>query len=92
VDYTIGDLVRISCAFTVNGTAADPTAVTAKVKAGDGIVTTYSGAQVSKDSTGNYHVDVPITAAGRWYYRFEGTGAVIAATEDSFNVGTSAFY
>jgi hypothetical protein len=91
-DYNIGDLVRISCVFTVSGTPADPTAVTAKVKAGDGTVTAYTSLQVSKDSTGHYHVDVPLTKAGCWTYRFEATGTVVAAAEEAFNVRTSAFY
>jgi len=87
--YDVGDSVRISGSFTVLNVATDPTAVLMKVKkpgATESTVYDYGQAQVVKDSTGKFHVDIIIDRSGRWYYRWEGTGACYAASEDSFMV------
>lgn len=94
--YDIGDQARMSGAFTTvsSGAAADPTAITVIYRKPNGVETTLvygTDAAVIKDSTGNYHADVTIDMSGRWYYRFEGTGAVIAAGETYFDVRISAF-
>jgi hypothetical protein len=86
--YDPASKIRLSCRFTVAGVLTDPTTVTLKVKDPAGVVTTYtySGGQITKDSTGNYHRDLTPSLAGRWYYRYIATGAVDATTEDSFRV------
>lgn len=92
--YDKGDLVRVTAAFTnAAGTATDPTTVVCKVRSPSGITTyTYgTDAELVKDSTGNYHLDINITADGQWWYRWEGTGAVQQAGEGSFTVARSAF-
>ncbi len=94
--YDIGDQARVSAAFTLvsNGAAADPSAISCKVRKPDGTVTTLvygTDAALVKDSTGNYHADVTIDQFGRWFYRFTGTGSVIAADELWFDVEQSAF-
>lgn len=48
-------------------------------------------AVVTKDSTGNYHVDVDLTIAGQWFYRFEGAGAVVAADEVAITAKATVF-
>ena len=91
--YDIGDGIRLSGAFTVNDVATDPTAITLRVK--DPVNSTgrytYALSQVSKTSTGNYYKDITVSTAGKWFYRWEGTGAVIAADEVWFNVRLSEF-
>lgn len=85
--YDVGDRVKIQGSFTdANGTAADPTAVAVKVRDPSGNVSTYTYAlsQVTKQETGVYYMYVTIDEAGEWWYRFEGTGAVIAADEMHF--------
>ena len=93
MSITIGDLVRVSATFTVSGTATDPATVTLKVRDPSGTTTTYTygAATVTKDSTGAYHRDVSATTAGRWLYRWEGTGTAQAAEEAAFDVEPSAF-
>ena len=88
--YTIGDLVRVSATFTVANVATDPTTVACEVIDPLGVTTTPA---VTKDSTGNYHADVDLTAAyhGVWVYRFSGTGACQAAMQAEFFVEPSAF-
>lgn len=94
VAYDIGDVARLSSAFTnTAGAAADPTAVTVKVRppSGEIITRTYAASEIVKDSTGNYHFDYTILEEGVHYYKFYGTGAVVAAEESSFEVQTSEF-
>lgn len=91
--YDVGDKVRISCAFTSGGVAIDPTTIVCKVKEPDLTLTTatYALAQIVKDSAGVYHYDFTIDQAGSHWYRFEGTGTVVAAAEDEFLVRKSGF-
>lgn len=92
--YDIGDSVRLSVTFTVGTTPTDPTTITAKVRNAAGTVTTYTyaAAQITKDSTGVYHLDITVNLSGTWVYRFEGTGTCIAAIEQILYVEPSAFY
>lgn len=91
--YDKGDLVRLTATFTNSaGVATDPTAVTCQVKSPSATTTyTYNPGTVVKDSTGVYHLDVSASAAGQWWYRWEGTGAVEQADEGTFVVEASAF-
>jgi hypothetical protein len=93
--YDIGDLVRIATdpVFSVGGTATDPTAVSLQVRTPTGVVTeyTYALGQVTKAATGSYYADVSATADGVWYWRWEGTGAAMAAAEGCFVVRASVF-
>jgi hypothetical protein len=91
-NYVAGAVVRITGAFTASGTPTDPTTITLSLKGGTGglVQFTYAASQIVRDSAGNYHYDYTIPASGQFFYRWEGTGAVIAAAEGSF-VSTSAF-
>jgi hypothetical protein len=88
--YDLGDLVRVSGAFTNSaGTAQDPTVVKASVRTPAGVVTTYTygvDAGLVKDSTGNYHLDVSAAEIGWYYYRWFSTGTGQAADEGWFEV------
>jgi hypothetical protein len=57
--YDVGDRVQPSADF-----GADQTTVTATVRAPDGTLTDYSGAGVTHDSVGVYHVDYDTTQVG----------------------------
>jgi hypothetical protein len=95
-----GDVVRVrtndpdvagSGFKDVAGVLTDPTAVKLKWRAAGGPTTTWvylTDSQVVKDSVGVYHADIPVTMAGLHYFRLEGTGAVVAAEESTFSVGT----
>lgn len=92
--FPIGQLVRLSAAFADdNGSAIDPTTITCKIKRPSGLVTTltYAASGVTKDSVGNYHVDVVVDTVGIWHYRFEGTGTVTTADETIFYGEATAF-
>jgi hypothetical protein len=87
-EYDIGDKVRSSVVFANSaGTSTDPTAVTFAWRIGDGTVTTYTNgvdAELVKDDTGDYHVDLTLATAGVYYVRWLGTGTVASADEDTW--------
>ena len=87
--YDVGDKIRLSAAFVdIGNNPADPTTVTVKYKAPTTATVTkvyITDAEVIKDATGNYHIDVSINEAGGWKFRWEGTGAVEAAAQATFD-------
>lgn len=91
--YDLGDLVRISGVFKdAAGEAIDPTSVSFRLRDPAGTVTTYVygvAAELVKDSTGNYHIDVGASASGTWRYRWQSTGTGQAAEEGAFVVEPS---
>lgn len=86
--YDVGDKIRLSVTFTSGSTPTDPTTVAVKIKEPDGTITS---ATPTKDDAGDYHYDWSIVQSGRHWYRFEGTGAVVAAAEADFMVRESEF-
>ena len=90
--YDVGNQVQLAAVFTnTAGAATDPTAITLRVRLPDNSVQTYTyaAAQVVKSSTGNYYYNYTTTQYGVHYYRFEGTGALTAASDNSFTVTAS---
>lgn len=87
--YVVGALVRLYAEFRdLDANDVAPSTITCRVKAPDGTTTTPA---VTLDALGRYHAEVSITAAGTFYYRFEGTGAAQAAEERTFVVAPTAF-
>lgn len=94
-NYDLGDLVRCTGNFkNTAGADINPTTITCQIKKPDSTITSYTygtDAELIRDSTGNYHLDVNANAVGRWYYRFSSTGTGQAAAEGSFRVLSSKF-
>lgn len=89
--YEQGNLIRLAGSFidVSSGQPLDPAVVKFRVRAPDGTTTEYThGTDVAlvKDSTGNYHVDLPADQAGRYTYRFFSTGTGMAARDRVFVV------
>ena len=94
--YDQKDLVRCTATWTNSaGTKIDPTAVIFKFKFTlSGTITTYTygvDAELVKEETGVYHVDIDANASGTWYYRFESTGTGQGADETHFIIHESEF-
>lgn len=93
--YDKGDLVRSSVAFlNASSVATDPTTITVKVEDPSQNESTYvygTDADVVKDSTGNYHLDVTPDETGTWVVRWIGTGTVAQVDEDPFYCKRSDF-
>ena len=72
----------------------DPTSVIFSVRQPDGTVTTYIfgiDGELTNTAVGVYELDLgPVSLAGFWTYRAQGTGAVEAVTEGDFSVKPSA--
>lgn len=83
--YDVGDRVRWTCTYTdSDGAAQDPTSVYFSIEDPSGNVVTYQygvDAEVIRDSTGVYHVDVDKDEAGTWTVRGYSTGTGKAAVE-----------
>lgn len=82
--YNYGTQIRFTVLFTnaVTTVPEDPTEIILGIKY-EGYPTTnfyYTSGQVQKDSIGNYHYDYTSASGGTYYYAWQGTGAVIAAT------------
>ncbi len=90
--YDIGDVVRCTASITsVGGVYVDPTTLVFYVKSPDGITTDYTyGAdpEVIKAGVGQYYIDVDLSEAGQWHYRYVST-TPNASGESSFHVGES---
>lgn len=86
--YELNDAPKLTVAFTSGGSPADPTTVTATVRKPDGTVTNYTvtAGQIVKDSVGNYHLTITADVAGRWSYKFSGTGTVVDTEQGVFYV------
>lgn len=85
--YDIGDQVRVQASFRdLDGDLTNPTSTTLKYKDPSGNVTTVNNGDISNDGTGVKYYDITVDEAGQWWYRFSGTGAVVAAEEAFFTV------
>lgn len=92
--YDIGDRVHVTAAFTVSSVATDPTTVVFKYKDPSGTITTLTygiDPEIVRSAEGNYYVDLDVDEQGDWWYRWAGTGAVVAAQEVKFYVQPTRF-
>ena len=101
-DHDIGDVVSVWAVFRDEaGTQAAPTAVVLTVRKPNGVVGTNSntGATGGEETlaeaatgetlsgvTGVYRGDIDVDVAGKWWYRWQGTGAIVEAEEGFFMV------
>lgn len=93
--YTYGQLVRVSFTFLDSaGAPQDPTAVYFEFTDPEGTETSYQygvDAELVKDDTGDFHVDIDCDTVGTWEYRAYATGTGQTAVEGSFIVKESEF-
>lgn len=90
--YDHGDMITLSAVFyKKDGTLGDPTAVVLKIRNPLGV---QSSQTPTRDSLGSYSFDFATTfsdPAGKYEYRFEGTGAITTAEEKSFVLRPTEF-
>ena len=95
-EYTIGNLIRVSAAFTNSGgSAVDPGGVIVRACDPLGTITVYTygvDAALIKDAVGQYHLDIEVLKEGIWFWRVEGKTSNKGAGESSFTVTDSKFY
>lgn len=87
-EFLVGQKPRIPAEFRLGNVLTDPTAVKFIYhRPGDAAPTVLVhgvDAAVVKSAVGKYHVDLSIDIAGTWKWRWESTGAVESALQDSF--------
>jgi hypothetical protein len=94
--YEVGDQVGLGAQFGAADSPVDPTRVLVSIRDPEGrtVVLTYgTDAAVLRTAPGSYQVVVVATVAGRWQYRFVGTGGGIRRGEydghfDVFDITT----
>lgn len=85
--YPVQSIAHLTVMFASStGAAADPTTVTLTVTQPDGAVQIHA-ADVVRDGVGAYHFDLAVTEAGEWRYRWQGAGALVAASPPMSLVG-----
>ena len=93
--YDIGDQVRLSLAIVnSSAVATDPTTLSLIIKPAllAAVTYTYALAEITKDSTGNYHKDYTVlTGSGDMvYYKWTAAGTAIGVAQGSFGVRSDA--
>jgi hypothetical protein len=95
--FEVGQKKTITVTFcNAAGAAADPTGVTLEIRdPSTGTRTTYThgvDAALVKDTTGVYHFDLTLSAAGDWMFRWAGAGAIVAVDEGVISVRKAAYF
>ena len=90
-DYVVGQRPRFSAQFRLGSTLTDPTIIKFIYKKPNAtsptVLTAGVDAELVKEAIGNYYVDLLLDEAGLWKWRYESTGIVDSAQQDSFTVG-----
>lgn len=93
--FSVGSMIRLSVGLQdIDGAAADPTAMTFRIRNPAGTVTTYewqSDAELVRGAEGEFWVDWPVEMPGTHVYRWESTGAAQTAAEQAFTARASSF-
>ena len=91
--YELGNVVILSAQFVASRPTvpADPSSIKCRVLDPTGTEKYYVGGQLTRTGVGAYYVPVLPTIVGTWSYRWEGTGAVVAAHDNTFIVSSSSF-
>ena len=86
--FVVGDTVTLTNTFKVSGTATDPTAISLVITdpAGTATTYTYAGNTITKSSVGVYTKSVTVSTAGRWAFKWTGTGTAADVESDVFDV------
>jgi len=85
--YDIGNVsILTGTFFNTVGQLTDPSSVLCRVKDPTGVVTVYSGSDITHVSVGVYSMNLPLNLVGLYFYRFEGTGALTATGDSQLQV------
>lgn len=90
--FDIGNVVRLTVTFTdTAGELIDPSAVQLNIRPYGGDISTYTwlGGDIIRASLGVFYYDYTPSQPGLYYYRFIGTGALVAAGDSSFSITSS---
>ena len=78
---------KVWCDFSVAGVPTDPDVVTLTTATPGGVLHTYTYPdEISKSSTGKFHIHIILNENGKWKYRWEGSGGCTAVFESGMTV------
>jgi len=88
-ELVVGEKQRFEARFYLgdpddDGVLADPTSIKFIFRKPSDVAPTilvWPGDDIDRDEAGVFRVDLEYTEAGVWYWRYESTGAVIAADQ-----------
>lgn len=87
MEYDIGDKVLLRVTFRdTDGDLTTPTTTTLRIMDPSGNVTVVNNASISTGGTGIKEYEHTVDEAGEWWYRFNGSGNIVAAEEATFRV------
>lgn len=93
--FLVGQVVRIDAEIRgENGLLADPGSLALKVRIGAGAITAYAygvAAELVRDSVGMFHADLPLSAPGEMYYRWETDSPNKGAAEGRIVIAAGRF-
>lgn len=90
--YPWGHTIKIQVEFRNEaGVLTNPTTTTLKTIDPAGVLVTYAQAALTNPSTGKWNKSVLANKEGIWHWRWEGTGAVDAVDEGSFEMLKTQF-
>lgn len=84
--YQIDTLIKIitGAPFAdLGGTPTDPTMATLSIRDPTGVITSYTGGQLSHDGVGLFSYEFTPTISGIWTYKWRGTGVIQATSPDA---------
>lgn len=91
--YDLGDIARLTVAFTVDDVPTDPTQISLSVRQPDGDTQVIIGSDytipsgpIVHDGTGNFYYDLVVNQAGEWSYKFVGSGTAADVGQGSLYV------
>ncbi len=83
--YQVDTLIQLNVVFynTALNLPADPVAVALFVEDPAGAVTEQDPAQIVRTGTGAYYLNFLPPSPGRWTYKWQGVGNVVATSRDT---------
>lgn len=84
--YNVGDTVRLTFTVLTSTGGAVDTPVRLVIGNSTNDATAYPTSALAHPGTGSWRKDLHLTAAGRWSYRWESSGAVVQVDEGAFAV------
>lgn len=89
-EYVRGASVVVFVTFRdADSTDADPGDVNLTITGPDGVELAYAKADLASNATGEFELTLVADQVGDWHYRWEGSGAFVAASEGVFTVWSS---
>lgn len=93
LEYYLGTRVGLDCTFRNSAEAlTNPSTVTAYIRSPNGVLSDYvygTDGELTRTSTGLYHLEWTPTSPGKWTVTFKGTGTVIATDVVYINVAAT---